>query len=478
MSNLCNWTRQREGALLMFCGLAFVNIGDPMAGAAGARTISVPGDYYTIDAAVDAARSGDVVEIDGSQGPFEDDLEFQAYQHQVLTVRSRPKGPTAVILARPGKNYIAEIDNRANTVMRITFENLIFDGNGENPTYGIRIYTGSVEDKEPRTTLDLHGVAITDCSTGLQSGSTTGVHGCDGNWGAVNWGALDQHTVRLQITDSAITNCSKDGIRGYDVVGNIERCFIAYHGNQAVHTTAARSFAFRHNIVAWGHSSSVHFQLAGDVDIRNNIFTMAQLNQAKRPPQRGFGLVLGGSLDGGRTRIHNNLFVGNTGAGAKINPAQVVISADDCRGFPVVADVRNNIFVANGQRTGRESTDPDFSYSPGGIQGNHVTLGHNLFQSSRKPVTGLKLDPTNFVGVNPGFQDPVEPGEMPPAAADPLTAMARARVLAAGYALSASSPAIDAGDPRPILNDGGGDPQGTPRGDLGIYGGPGSDWTH
>lgn len=439
---------------------------------ASAALLTVPEQYPSIQSALNGAASGDSIMIDGAQGPYREPLSIKAEKLGEITLFSNPTSVRAEIYADSGQYIMLALKNEQNLPFRVVLDNLAFDGMDTAPTYGVRLYNAPSEAAEALSTVVMKDVTITRCGYGIQIGTKTGIDGCDGKWGAVDWTALEQSTTRVELLGCAVTECTRDAVRLYDVTGFFEHSLIAYNGDEALHSTGAHEFSFSHNIMARNQTTTLHFQVPGRVYVTNNMVATSVDRPTSNPPVPGIGIAVGGSLNEDTLFVNNNALIANASSGVKINPVEVVYGPGHCEARPSRVYLQNNTFVSNGFRSRMQKRfQVQYKDGPGSFLGAH----YNQFRE-RTDLANFELDPTNVGGIEPGFSAPVQAGNLPDSLENPLGALSMARTMIEGYALRDSVAAIDAGAPGDHFFDGGGLARGSVRNDAGIFGGPGSDW--
>lgn len=440
---------------------------------AKATLIMVPEEYPEISQAIDAAASGDTIDIDGSVGPYVEPLLIDSQKLTSITLQGRHRRHPAQIHAAAGQWVMLQIKNESNSLLDVTLRHLEFDGLEHMPGYGIRVFNSHYEFDEPLTTLRMLKVIVARCNFGVQVGSKTGVNGCDGDWGAVAWDELAQSRSRVEMYDCTVVECGNDAMRLFNISGFIESCLVACNGDEAIHTTQATDLRIEHNIIVRNANTALHFQLPTEVEVFNNIVTNTQPRTSVSPAMPGYGITVGGAFEDGLVRVHNNLLLGNDGAGVKVNPVEVVFPDSTCQSYPFNVDLRNNVFLGNAICSAGCWDDSELLIHPRGTRGNQATVHYNRFDHP-SAAGKFRLDDSNQFGTDLGFIAPIPSDAVPDTIWNPYYASKTARRFAAGYALADSSAAIDAGDPSPDLEDGGGLSRGSRRNDLGAFGGPSS----
>lgn len=381
-----------------------------------AATRRVPQDHPTIQQAIDAAQSGDTIQV--AAGTY----------NEVLTLKS---------------GITLEGDHRNSVVQGVSTSPVILCDNLTQPTtirgfkitggqYGIRVM-GSV------TSLTIDGNLITD---NLSNQSGVGIRLESGAAATVVNNTI-QASARgiegfgnnaLTIQGNTIANCRGANGGGICITGaqapqiinnHISSCWDgAINLYQTVNAYLAQNRIVDNG--AWNQSAGITISLSGNATAR--LYNNLVLNNTVYNAGSGAGLNASGvGSVGGTIQLYNNVFAGNNKQFSDNDPDAVGLSS-----LNVVA--KNNIFFMNGGGNVairfQFMETQDFSYN-------------DVWEpNATSPTSGVVLGPGNLQ-------------------ADPLF------INQTDYFLASGSPCIDTGDPAPPFND----LDGT-RNDMGIHGGP------
>ncbi len=441
-------------------------------GSAAAEVRRVPEDHVTIQEAIEASHSGDLVSIAAREEPYVEALHISsAAGLDTLTLESRASVDPAAIVAPAGARAVVEVDAEMRGIS-LTLRGL--DLRNHNPRinppgridgeaaaelclYGLRIRTSRSADAEQ---------ALYTCALRMEdsriSSSDFGIG--IGWWRRIYFDQVDAPQAKLEVTlrGNTIEGLSDDdndgialwGAASGEISGNIVEGF-----GEGVHTSAAghapAGLSVHNNVFFHGRSSAFHVaHHAGLVVVSNNIFSgpracseidlsaLDSLDSLEAPrwicPPRPFsdGLTCTGA---DTLVVTNNLFVANHGDALRIERARYP-------GVTVLA-VHGNIFYKNNPL---HLDKYDILIERDGFW-NHrlkVDLGHNSFWGNRgnqRICNAPELIRASNQLRDPGFHGCWTPG-------DTLL--------------------VDAGWPHPELND-----CDQSRNDIGIYGGPRGGWS-
>ena len=439
-----------------------------------ARVILVPDEAPGIQAAIDGASDGDTIRVDGTQGPYTERLRIDADRLSRVTLEAERSGSPAVVVAPARSHAVLRLHNPENVPFDVAVNGLDFDG-ADQVSFGIWLETGPDAGDDPVNRLALDGVGVSRAQFGIQVGTRTGTDGCDGQWGAVDRFLLDQARNEFHMRNSSVVGCAYDGMNLYRVTGSVTGSFIGFNGDEGIHATEADEFMVRQNVFVRNAGTGLHFQIGGDVWVENNVLALTSTRHSGGITIGGTALSVNGTLGFGRVRVLNNLLYGNTSSGLRITPCEVVVAPDSCEARPTVADVTNNLLGRNGLGDGRLFPTSDFHYLDHGIDGMDVVVRYNAVVEGDDP-SSVPLDSTNVAGIDPLFVDEPSVGGLPRVVIEPWAAWERARALVMGFAFDEASPLIDFGHPDSVHEDRGGLSRGSLRNDLGVFGGPWSEW--
>ncbi|MAE70436.1 MAG: hypothetical protein CME06_08220 [Gemmatimonadetes bacterium] len=458
-------SRNHYPALLVSLASAVVLAG-PHSPARSA-TLQIPHEFASIQAAIDAAVSGDTLMIDGTESPYDESISIDTARLNDIVFTAMPNAPLPVLTGDETFNPIVTIDATAGDAATVRIEKLSIDGLGTR-RYGILGNTADRNDDEVLLDLMLSSVAVQRCRIGVQVGTRTGTHRCDGHWGAVSELLLEQARSRVTMTGCAIVNCISDGANLYRVDGGIYDTLIGFNGDEGVHTTAARDFIVRHSIIVKNYNVGFHFQLGNNVLFENNV-VLATLDP-------GYGLSLEGMQGDEALRVYNNIFSWQEASGLKVNPVVYRFADGSCVGVRIVADVRNNVFTYNGVGTVGDAAREDLYYRSVEVPYSQLFARFNLFEEGAGDASNVVLGGTNLFRADPDFTGAISADQLPDSAPEAFRAYAEAWGRLGGFGLGDLSEAIDAGEPTPEFEDEGGLARGSAMNDVGAFGGPGSDW--
>ncbi len=458
-------SRSQKQALLASLAFAVVLAGPQSP--ARSTTLHIPTEFATIQIALDAAFSGDTLMIDGAQSPYEESISIDNGRLNDITLGALPDAPLPVITGDETLGPIVTLDATAGEVAMVRIENITIDGLGKR-RYGILGNTADRTDDEVLLDLELNSVAVQRCRIGVQIGTRTGTHRCDGKWGAVSELLLEQARSRVTMRSCAIVNCISDGANLYRVDGGIHDTLIGFNGDEGVHSTAARDFVVRHSIIVKNYNVGFHFQLGDNVLFENNV-VLATLDP-------GYGLSLEGMQGSEALRVYNNIFSWQDASGLKVNPVVYRFEDGSCVGVRVVADVRNNIFTYNGVGTVGEAAREDLYFVDAEVPHTQLFARFNLFDENAYDASNVTLSGTNLFRADPTFTGAISADQLPESAPQAFQAYVEAWARVSGFGLADLSEAIDAGEPAAEFEDDGGLSRGSVLNDIGAFGGPSSDW--
>ncbi len=434
---------------------------------ASAALLHIPDGFSSIQSALDAAHSGDILVVDGSASPFAEAISIDTDRLSFITLTARPGGPPPVIVGDGTRDPIVTIDATAGSPATVRISDISIDGLDER-RYGIRGYTADGTDDEVILDLQLRSIAVQRCRIGVHIGTRTGTFRCDDKWGAVSEPLLWQARSRVTMQGCSIVNCLADGANLYRCTGGIYDTMIGFNGDEGVHTTASQDFVVQHSVIVKNANVGFHFQLGDNVLFQNNIVLGTT--------DPGYGLSLEGMQGSEPLRVHNNVFCWQDASGLKVNPVVSRLANGSCEGVPVVVDARNNIFANNGVGTTDDTSREDLDYRDLEVPGTRLFARHNSFDESADDASNVALDNTNHFGVDPAFTGAVQADELPVMAPQAFHAYDAAWAMLSGFALEDHSEAIDAGEPNSNFEDAGGLAKGSVLNDVGAFGGPDSDW--
>jgi len=422
------------------------------------EVIIVPDDYSTIQAAVNAApRTGQTIIV--RDGTYSDGADIDADDFDDLVIEGEC-GAHPVI--EPGWGNAFTITNNNNVLSEITIRN--FDI--RDCTYGIEVLHDADDWDAVTTTLNASRLTITDSSVGIQTGTRTGDYHCSGVWGSIDQRLLDQPITRVNISQCVITDGWSDGMNLWRATGTILSNIIVSNGGEGVHTTDLHDAVIRNNIFVYHTDNQFHLQYPGEVEFANNVV----IGSYGYP---GDGLVVAGVRDwdqptGPEVDVHNNVFYGNEGAGAKVGQVSIRTQQSPCEEVRAKTRtwVRNNVFYGN-------ASDPDrYALFLNGADQNLLTdwAEYNLFAQnngrSYDPAL-ITLGPGNIVGNKPQFLAIPDISELW-YMKDP----GQIRSTAMGFQPQNGSRLVDAGTPDANYDDVSYMASGTSRCDMGVFGGP------
>ena len=384
--------------------------------AAGQRIIHVPADYATIQAAIDAAKSGDIIQV--AAGTYKENIVLNKSgitlqgDNQASIIQG--SGPQTVLAQNiSGEPTIIQDFKIMGADIGIkclgTVKTLVIKANDLTSagSTGINLEANAVAQIEHN-----HIALFSHCIMG-DSGSVLNINGnalanCRGSYG----GGIILSQATATIKNNSITQC-------WDGAIILDKTNAAIIGNKISYNDA------------WDASPSIRASGSDIIVAQNLIFLNSTHNGSS-----GAGL----NAYGGDANIYNNIFGYNNfgfvgGAGAAIFFQGNHFEA------------KNNIFVGNGS-TSRETiwvqstSNPIFSYN---------LIGKN---STTSEIYGFNINDTATYpgnihgGVDPKFSD-------------------SSLQDTSSFSLASGSPGIDAGDPGVALKD-----RDSTRSDIGIYGGP------
>lgn len=427
-------------------------------GGASALTLSVPGDFATIQGALDAAQPGDVVEV--AAGTWFEHIEFPASGSPGQPITLRGASGTRPILdgtGVSGENLVL-IDSKSHLRLQgFEIRNLL----GANDASGIRIL-GAGRDLEIRDNrihnirgndamgITVYGTEATPIEDLVIDGNE--IYDCDPARSEAL--TLNGNVRAFEITNNLVRDVNNIGIdmiggetdiqpdpslvvREGVVRGNtVLRANSIYEGGFAggIYVDGGREIVIENNRVA---ESDLGIEIgaenagtvAENITVRNNVF---------HGNERA-GLVFGG-FEAAVGRVRNSVFRGNTlfGNNTVGENGQGTYFVGGGIGEIWVQFSENNTVEGNLVVAGEENVFVG-SFDPGSSVNN--TFDYNLFFSSNVVDGEFSLNGASMEGL-PAWRSQTGNGTHS-IAADPLL------VNPAGgdFHLTSESPAIDAGPP-------------------------------
>jgi hypothetical protein len=418
-------------------------------------TIVVPDDYATIQAAVDAApRSGETIVV--RAGTYNEHVFIDTSNFDDLILEGEC-GALPVI--DPSTGAAIYIENLDDVQSHITVRSFHLTGG----MFGVELVHSNSDYNAITTSLDLSRLLIDYCSFGgIQIGERTGTHHCNGDWGAIDEGGLDQPITRINISRCAILDSGFDGMNLWRCTGSILSNVIENCGSEGIHSTDLHDAVVRNNVIIGHDGNQFHLQLPGDVEFSNNLLAGG-----------GAGLILAGATewqgsDGPEAMIYNNVFFDNKLAGVNVGQVAIRLVRSPCEEEHAFcrAWIRNNVFYGN-------ASDPS-SYAlqmKGAGQSHYVEFAeYNHFSRNNGRAYDsalISLGPGNQIGSDPCMAAVPRLGVM-----GMLHDYRELASLAMGFRPLMNSPLIDAGAPAAEYFDASHLAQGGSRNDIGLFDGP------
>jgi cysteine-rich repeat protein/parallel beta-helix repeat protein len=436
-------------------------------GPSGAAVIAVPADHTTIQAALNAAAPGDTIEVDS--GTYAEKLVFPSSGSPGLpiTLTAAPGAPTPPVLdgsAVAGANMIL-IDTKSH-VRVIGFE--IVDNLGVNDGSGVRVLGSGtdieIRDNEIHEIRGQHAMGITVYATEptpisdlLIDGNE--IHHCDPATSEAV--ALNGNVDGFEVTNNVIRD-----------VNNIGLVMIGGETDiQPNSTLVARNGLVRGNTVirarssyGGGFAAGIYVDGGRDIVIESNVVTESDLGIEIGAENNGLvaenvivrnnlvyrndkaGIAFGGYAES-VGRANDNVFRGNTLYDNNRLPAG---EGEIWMQYGSGNRIENNLLVAGGP-SGENILVASFD----GASGN--TFDFNLYDTLDGSGGVLQLNGTEYAGLAAWQVGTGEDGqsiEVDPLLVDPD---------GGDFHLSATSPAIGAGDPAYVPVPGETDIDGAPR---------------
>jgi len=374
------------------------------------QPLRVPQDYPTIQAAIDAAVSGDRILV--SPGTYEETITL--YKSGIVLMGSgsgtviRGNGSSHVVYCEniTGEETVIEGFKITNGIYGIrcagTVQTLLIRNNnlmqnmGETSGYGIYLESGS--------SVSIYGNSIYKCGKGIYGTGgnkveiiNNNISSCRGPYG----GGIYLSGANATIENNSVTNCWDRAINltGNSVANVIRNRLV---GNASWNVAAGIDIS---NSSAW---------------VWNNIIQNSHVYNSTSP---GVGLNAYGS----DVFLYNNIFYNNYGASSSARGAAFKV-------YDTNLDARNNIFMAH--------TNAKETIYAGGTGVRNFQYNDLWQNTTQYEATGIGIDSTS-IKLNPSFVDVMD------------------------FVLEDNSPCINRGDPDPHFQDRDGSIN-----DMGIYGGP------
>jgi len=372
-----------------------------------ASILAVPGDYSTIQAAIDAAVTGDTVEV--SDGTYNEDLTIA----KAITVQS-VNGPDTTTINGSGVAMTSVVAISAGSIHGFTIRN---GGTGVANNFapggvaasGVAVVDGNVVTAN-YSCGRAAGIDVTDASTITANVVTGNFQGCTG--GVPNGNGIGLwHATGATIADNTVENNGGGdggGVEGYDAgVPTIERNVIRNNGS-GILLAGDSNPIIRNNLIIGGPALS--WQLAccnaGPTLMNNTIVSIW-----------GAGIDARG-INSSKTII-NNVVVNNSATDGAIycspQPGTAVMEYNDFwnTGGPSGSGDCASVVGSNGN----VSVDPKFVSAAGGDY--HLRPDSPLVDKGRNsgaPPTDFEGDTRPYDGngngsaiVDPGFDEQTVP---------------------------------------------------------------------
>ena len=461
--------RPLEAARCALAGLAL------LAAPAGAGVLTVPGDFPTIQGALDAAVAGDVVEVSGG-----------VYHEKIVFPRSGAPGQPITLRAAAGESPVLDGTGVAGDHMVLIDSQSHLRLSGFEITRNLAVSDGS-------------GVRIRGAGTDLEIRDNV-IHEIRGEdaMGITVYGTEPQPIADLVIAGNQIFDCDparsealtlNGNVDGFEITGNLVRdvnnigidmiggetdiqpdpMLVARNG-----LVRANTVIHANSIYEGGYAGGIYVDGGRDITIENNVVALSDLGIEIGAENSGLltsgvvvrnnvvylneraGLVFGG-FEAAAGRANDNEFRGNTLYGNN-----TVGESGQGTHFPGggVAEIwvqfaENNVIENNLVFAGPENVFVG-SYDPGSSVGN--AFDHNLYWSE----AGVEMGEFSWNGTfYEGFSAwrAATGQDAASIAADPLLA----DPAAADFHLRSASAAVDAGNPDYLPAAGETDLDGEPR---------------
>ncbi|UCH83070.1 MAG: right-handed parallel beta-helix repeat-containing protein, partial [Candidatus Latescibacterota bacterium] len=224
-----------------------------------ALTINVPADYSTIQAAIDAATSGDVIIV--ANGTYAEDLLIDGKN---LTIQGGGAGGSVITGDVTNTQYIVKITNSAV----VDFSGFTIDGTGKNIDYGVWATEGTdgdIHDNEVKNVQapSAAGIGIRRRNSQIDVTDNT-VYG----FGRI--GIYTRDDVILNTDTGVISGNTVTGLGGSDP-DRLSYGISVYYGNPTVDGNHIYDCVSGANVAAWA-SAGLDVWLGSTSTISNNDF--------------------------------------------------------------------------------------------------------------------------------------------------------------------------------------------------------------
>lgn len=348
-------------------------------GTAAAAPVRVPADYSSIQAAVDAASAGDTVVVDGSAGPYRE----QVIVRKDLTVRGVDDPTLLPPSGGLGVSDIAVIQPIFGAVgygNEVTFEGFTVDG--ENATdkggfysgFGYYKADGEVADVTARRAEYGGYVSQNRGGGGSQSVAVSGSRFEELGYGG---GVLQQLVFNEPGTEGTVTDCTFVGDPGKNFLYGVTA---GYGGIVDARRNTFRDF--------YGGSFQLGFYAfdSPDCSIQHNTFQDVQY-----PVYANATSTAGPSTSAGEHRITRNTFAGS-GIPSGDTSYGTTIYANDLDSDDGKTETANNVKIVNNDYSNLDNGVATFEAGEGEVRNTKII--RNDFDEVDTPVTsngdGLK----------------------------------------------------------------------------------------